>query len=97
MKLFISVTTVKKVDHLPRFVCFHRFQLCLYPMAKIGNYTMLAPEVKIIGGDHKFNIPGLPIIFQVDHQLETNIVRDVWIDARSIIMRGYRRWCYCRS
>ena len=84
-------------DLVPGSYVFIGSNCVIYPMAKIRNYTMLAPEVKIIGGDHKFDIPGLPIIFQVDRQLETNIGRDVWIDARSIILRGYRRWCYCRS
>lgn len=61
----------------------------IYPKVKIGNYTMLAPEVKIIGGDHKFDIVGCPMIFSGrDSQLETNIGRDVWIGARSIVMQG---------
>jgi acetyltransferase-like isoleucine patch superfamily enzyme len=63
----------------------------IYSKVKIGDYTMLAPEVKIIGGDHNYSIVGCPIIFSGrDKQLETEIGKDVWIGARSIIMRGVK-------
>lgn len=63
----------------------------IYSKVKIGDYSMLAPEVKIIGGDHKYNIVGCPIIFSGrDIQLETDIGKDVWIGTRSTILRGVR-------
>ena len=63
----------------------------IYSKVKIGDYTMLAPEVKIIGGDHKYDVVGLPMIFSGrDEQLETEIGKDVWIGSRSIIMRGVK-------
>jgi acetyltransferase-like isoleucine patch superfamily enzyme len=61
----------------------------IYPKVKIGAYTMLAPEVKIIGGDHNFDVVGCPIIFSGRGiQLETIVGKDVWIGTRSTIIRG---------
>lgn len=70
---------------------FIGFYCVIYSKVKIGDYTMLAPEVKIIGGDHKYDIAGRPMIFSGrDEQLETEIGKDVWIGSRSIIMRGVK-------
>jgi acetyltransferase-like isoleucine patch superfamily enzyme len=70
---------------------FIGFDCVIYSKVKIGDYTMLAPEVKIIGGDHKYDIVGRPMIFSGrDEQLETEIGKDVWIGSRSIIMRGVK-------
>jgi acetyltransferase-like isoleucine patch superfamily enzyme len=56
---------------------------------RIGNYTMLATQVSIIGGDHLFDKPGCPIIFSGRPYLkETIIGNDVWIGHRAIIMAG---------
>lgn len=61
----------------------------IYPKVKIGAYTMLANNVSIIGGDHVFDIPGMPIIFSGRDILnETVIGKDVWIGAFSVIMSG---------
>lgn len=61
----------------------------IYPKVSIGNYTMLATQVMIIGGDHKFNIPGRPMTFSGRSELkETYIGKDVWIGARSIVFTG---------
>jgi len=63
----------------------------IYPKVVIGKYTMLAPEVKIIGGDHNYNNPERPIIFSGrSEQLETMIGEDVWIGYGAIISRGIR-------
>lgn len=61
----------------------------IYPKVTIGDYTMLANDVKIIGGDHEFKKPGIPVIFSGRSVLnETLIGRDVWIGASSIILTG---------
>jgi acetyltransferase-like isoleucine patch superfamily enzyme len=63
----------------------------IYSKVRIGDYTMLAPEVKIIGGDHRYDVVGLPIIFSGrDKQIPTEIGKDVWIGARSVVMRGVK-------
>lgn len=63
----------------------------IYSQVKIGKFTMLAPEVKIIGEDHNFHFPNKPIIFSGrPDQSETKIGDDVWIGSRSIIMKGVK-------
>lgn len=63
----------------------------IYPKVRIGDYTMLAPDVKIVGGDHKYDKVGVPMIFSGrEKQLETIIGKDVWIGTRSLIMRGVK-------
>lgn len=70
---------------------FIGFNCVIYPKVKIGDYTMLAPEVQIIGGDHRHDIVGCPMIFSGrDKQLETIIGKDVWIGSRSIVLRGVK-------
>ncbi len=61
----------------------------IYPHVSIGNYVMLAPEVSIIGSDHRFDEVGTPIYFSGRQQISpTHIGHDVWIGQRSIIMSG---------
>ncbi len=61
----------------------------IYPKVAIGAYTMLANDVRIIGGDHRYDIPGRPMIFSGRAELKpTTIGRDCWIGAYSIIMCG---------
>lgn len=61
----------------------------IYPKVSIGRYSMLAPEVAVIGDDHIWDVVGIPIQFTGrPRQQETKIGRDVWIGRRAIIMRG---------
>lgn len=61
----------------------------IYPKVNIGDYTLLANDVSIIGGDHKFDQPGIPIIFSGrDNLKHTEIGKDVWIGAYVKIMAG---------
>ena len=61
----------------------------LGPKVRIGRYTMLGPEVSILGNDHVFDIPGMPIIFSGrPPQKITVIGDDVWIGARCIVISG---------
>lgn len=61
----------------------------IYPKTEIGDYTMIANDVKIIGGDHTFNLPGIPMVFCPRGEIKpTKIGKDVWIGANSIIMTG---------
>lgn len=63
----------------------------LYPRVEIGNYTMIADDVKVVGGDHTFDKPGLPMIF-CDRGLvnKTIIGNDVWIGTNVIILTGVK-------
>ena len=61
------------------------------PKVILGNYVLIAPEVQILGGDHLYDIPGVPIIFSGRPSIpSTYIEDDVWIGARVTIMAGVR-------
>lgn len=61
----------------------------IYPGVSIGRYSMLAPNVQIIGGDHNFEQVGVPMTFSGRPSLSKTLIgRDVWIGANSIIMTG---------
>lgn len=61
----------------------------IYPKVSLGDYSMIAGDVKIIGGDHTFNVSGLPIIFSDRGFVEKTIIgKDVWIGSSSIIITG---------
>ncbi len=61
----------------------------LCPKIRIGKYTLLGPNVTITGGDHNYNLPGVPIIFSGRPMLqETVIGSDVWIGNGALIMAG---------
>ena len=63
----------------------------IYPKVSIGSYTMLANNVSIIGGDHNFTKPGVPIIFSGRGVLGKTIIgKDVWIGANTIIKTGIK-------
>lgn len=63
----------------------------IYPHVRIGNFTMLANNVAILGGDHDYHKPGVPIIFSGREVVrQTNIGDDVWVGAYSVIMAGVK-------
>lgn len=63
---------------------------CLVPPSTtIGAYTMLAPYVALVGGDHVWDAVGTPIQFTGrPPQASTSIGRDVWIGHGAIISTG---------
>ena len=60
------------------------------PKTILGNFCMLSDNVNIIGTDHNFNQPGLPIILagRPNAQPITILEDDVWIGHGVTIMRG---------
>ncbi len=61
----------------------------IYPKVSIGDYTMLANDVSIIGGDHVYDLPGRPVIFSGRDQLYATVIgKDVWVGAYVKIMAG---------
>lgn len=61
------------------------------PNVNMGNYVMIAPECAILGGDHRYDIPGIPIIYSGRPKTKKTIIEDdVWIGYRVIINAGVR-------
>jgi acetyltransferase-like isoleucine patch superfamily enzyme len=59
------------------------------PGVRVGCYSMLGPDVQIIGNDHVFDRPGVPIIFSGRPEFRyTEIGKDVWIGAGATILCG---------
>ena len=59
------------------------------PRTTLGRYVMLASEVAIVGGDHRSDCPGTPMIFSGRAELRpTRIEDDAWIGYRATLMAG---------
>jgi acetyltransferase-like isoleucine patch superfamily enzyme len=55
----------------------------------IEDFVMLGPEVKLIGGDHRYDVPEMEIKNSGVGRLgQIRIKRGAWIGAGSIILRG---------
>ena len=80
-----SVTT----DLVAEKYAFVGAQCSLSPMVHLGAYSMMAPRVAVVGGDHLTDVVGTPMQFTSrPTQLHTYIGRDVWIGYGAIITRG---------
>ncbi len=61
----------------------------IYPKTKIGRFTLIANNVSIIGGDHRYNVIGLPVGLTGRAEIKpTTIGQDCWIGAYAIINCG---------
>jgi hypothetical protein len=50
---------------------------------------MFASEVMVLGGDHRFDLPGVPMMCSGRPEMPpTSIGDDVWIGYRAVIMAG---------
>lgn len=60
----------------------------------IGDYVMFGPDVTIVTGNHRIDLIGIPMYFVSDemkkeeNDADVIIGSDVWIGARSIILKG---------
>jgi len=62
---------------------------CICPRVSIGAYTILAHEVSVQGGDHRYDIPGTPIYFSSRPPMPQTVIEDdVWVGHRAIIKAG---------
>jgi acetyltransferase-like isoleucine patch superfamily enzyme len=56
---------------------------------KIGRFVMLASEVAIVGGDHRFDVPGVPSVRTGRGvRKPVTIEDDVWIGRGAIVLHG---------
>ena len=61
----------------------------LPPHVHVGHYTSLSAHVSIVGSDHYFDKPGVPVIFSGrPPSCATTIGRDVLIGHGAILLRG---------
>ncbi len=61
----------------------------IYPNVEVGDFTLFANNISIIGGDHRYDVVGLPVgLTGRDVIKKTLIGRDCWIGAHSIIKCG---------
>src|SRR5688572_19980617 len=57
------------------------------PGVILGKYAMIGPRVAIVGRDHRFDLPGVPIIFSGRPEYrETRIGDDAWIGCGAILI-----------
>ncbi len=55
---------------------------------KFGDYVLIGPNVVIASSQHRYDIKGVPIMFQ-GHELEPVVIgNDVWIGANAVILPG---------
>lgn len=60
---------------------------------QIGHFTMIATNVAVVGGDHRFDMVGVPTRFtgrDRKEKLFTIIEDDVWVGHGTIIMSGVK-------
>lgn len=61
------------------------------PQVELGAYVMLAPRVAIVGNDHLWTKPGVPIIFSGRPEMKRTVIEaDAWIGYGAVIMSGAR-------
>lgn len=65
---------------------------CVLPNnIKMGNYIMMAPEVHILGANHKFDRTDIPMGQQGNAEKKITVIEDdCWIGTRAIITSGRR-------
>lgn len=61
------------------------------PGVTMGKYVMIAPEVWVVGNDHRFDVPGVPIIFSGRPEMKKTVIEDdVWVGNGAMILAGVR-------
>lgn len=56
---------------------------------RIGKYTMFAQGSAVVGADHLYNLPGIPMLFSGRPTIPLTVVgEDVWVGFSAIIMQG---------
>ena len=55
---------------------------------KFGDYVLIGPNVVITSSQHRYDIKGVPILFQGHETKPVAIGNDVWIGANAVILPG---------
>lgn len=89
-------TFIRRRSYISRDLIAHEFGFVgegcqIGPKVELGRYVMLGPRVAIVGADHRWDQPGVPMIFSGRAQLlQTVIETDVWIGYGAIVIAGLR-------
>lgn len=79
------------VDLITGMYCFVGQNAWICPNVVIGNYVMFGPDVAILGGDHNYDLSGVPMIFSGRPNIPKTVIEDdAWIGYRAIIMAGLK-------
>lgn len=63
---------------------------CIYGKVSIGNYSMIAPNCMIAGGNHGFKVRSEPMARQDGISKGITIGADVWIGANCSVLDGVK-------
>jgi len=86
---YMSGNSYISKDFIAREYSFINYECHICPKVEIGAYVMFGPKVTIVGADHRYDIPGTPMIFSGRPPLKKTIIEsDVWIGYGAIIMAG---------
>lgn len=76
-------------DFIAKEYSFINYGCHICPKVEIGPYVMFGPKVTITGADHRFDKPGVPMIFSGRPVLNPTVIEaDVWIGFGAIVMAG---------
>lgn len=89
-KFYLAAQSSVCSDLVAGEYAFINVKCLIGPRVLIGRYSMLAPEVAIVGADHVYKMTGKPIIWAGRPEVikSTVIGRDCWIGMRAIVMSG---------
>lgn len=88
---YISNKNKISTDFIADDFCYVGPNCIIYPKVSIGKYTLIANNVSIIGDDHVYSNPTMPIYFSGRPKIkETILGEDVWIGANTIIITGIK-------
>jgi len=86
---YVHPTSHVATDLVARPYVFIGRDCDIAPKVTIGRYTMLASDVAIVGDDHNWSVPGVPMQFAGrPAQRPTVIGADVWLGHGAVVMRG---------
>lgn len=86
---YMAASARVSADLVAHAYSFINIDCIVGPRVTLGRYAMLAPEVVIIGGDHRIDVAGTPILFSGRPELAKTVIgADAWIGFRAIVMAG---------
>ena len=86
---YVADTATVSKDIVAGAYTFINIRAEIGPGVTLGNYVMIAPEAWLIGNDHNFDKPGVPVIFSGRPPTKNIVVGDdVWIGNGAMVLTG---------